>query len=72
MEMYSKEDIANIQQQMPPESENTKTVPSAEEQIPEIPLSTNLGFFDTIKVSVQGLVDRVKSLFGYGKRKSEL
>eukprot|EP00794_Sanderia_malayensis_P008282 gene8282-9166_t len=52
MEMYSKEDLANMQNQMS-DSESSDQLPkqkSVEENFSEKPLSSNLGFFETIKI----------------------
>ncbi len=81
MEMYSKDDIANMQQQQQQqqqhqqqyrEPQNSDEVPGKEEIQPGIPQSTSLGLMETVKVTFQGLFSRVKNIFGFGQRKSEL
>ena len=70
MDMYSKEDIAKMQEQMkndPNEegAQNANTEEATHQQ-------TNLGFFDTMKVTFSYLYKRIKNIFSFGNRKTEL
>ena len=76
--MYSKEDIAQMQGQVQDNgpSGNEQRREQARESSQEIPVDsrqgTELGLFDTIKATFSGLYSRVKKLFGFKSKKTEL
>eukprot|EP00112_Aurelia_sp_Birch-Aquarium-sp1_P016145 Seg3634.3 transcript_id=Seg3634.3/GoldUCD/mRNA.D3Y31 product="hypothetical protein" protein_id=Seg3634.3/GoldUCD/D3Y31 len=78
MEMYSKEDIAQMQGQHQDKgpSGNEQQQEQARESSQEIPADTQqgtgLGLLDTIKATFSGLSSRFKKLFGFKSKKTEL
>ncbi|XP_065066093.1 uncharacterized protein LOC135692002 [Rhopilema esculentum] len=70
MDMYSKEDIAKMQEQMksPPNEEDAQNANKDEATHQQ----TNLGFFDTMKATFSYLYKRIKNIFSFRNRKTEL
>ena len=68
MEVYSKDDVSRMQDQMKPPDNEPAEPPKQE--MPNFPQSTNLGLVETIKASFVGMVKSVKKLFGYGGNKN--
>ena len=78
MEMYSKEDIAQMQSQGRENEASGKKQQQQQARQPsqEIPVDTHqgthLGFLDTIKATFNSLYSRVKKVFGFKSKKTEL
>ena len=72
MEMYSKEDIAQMREhlndaQRNDEVDNEEDVSSKSQILEE----TNLGFMETIKAAISNLFSSVRKLFSFGGKRTE-
>lgn len=71
MEMYSKEDIAQMKNEFEESPKSQKVEEEASHQMPTSD-ETKLGFTETVKAIFSSLYGKVKNLLTFGGRESEL
>ena len=72
MEMYSKDDIAQMGEQLSDAKSNDK-VDNEEHASGQAPISeeTNLGFLETVKAAFSNLFSSVRKLFSFNGKRTE-
>ena len=74
MEMYSPEDLENMREQLgvdpkdAPQQQQQQQQQQQSKRPAQPQYETQLGFLDTIKAMGNDFVNKVKKLFGYGKK----
>ena len=74
MEMYSREELAQMREQLTDSQDTGKIDEKKHQASQQIPVAeqTKLGFIDAVKATFSSLYNSFRKLFSFGNKKSEL